>query len=389
MKCSFMIQPTNLHDWDRYIAADWDRAPDPTDWQRWSEILPLVQLIEDSGFDTFYSTEHHTTPYGIIPNPLLFMAWVAGHTKRIGVGTMVIVLPWYKDPLRVAEDIALLDNLLDGRELTVGFSRGAAPVEFKAMGVDQGEARERLVEGVQLIQRALREEHFSFEGQYFNASDVSCRPRLRNADVVDRMVATFRSVESAKEIAHLGLGMVNTVIKPFDEVTDDVLAFNVARAEVGLEPAQPTIVVYTYVTDTDDEIDEFLPYVQNYVQESTLHYGFDRAENFAGVKGYEYLSGEASDHHRRATTTMTREELLHGAPHRPAVIAGTPDQVIKRFEELQKATSAKEFIISSQVADMPMHLLEKSVRRFSEHVMPAIKAMPAAFHNNVIPKQLA
>src|SRR5204862_7034960 len=102
--------------------------------------------------------EHQFTGYAMSPAPTQLLAYYAGRTKRITFGTAVIVLPW-DDPVRVAEQIALLDILCGGRCL-FGFGRGAASVEYEGFRIPMEEARPRFVEAAQSIVKALAQESF-------------------------------------------------------------------------------------------------------------------------------------------------------------------------------------------------------------------------------------
>jgi len=106
-----------------------------------SDHLAMGDLAEPLGFDSLFALEHHFTGYAMSPAPLELLAYFAGRTKRITFGTAVIVLPWH-DPIRVAEEIALLDILSGGRCL-FGFGRGAASVEYAGFRIPMGEARAR------------------------------------------------------------------------------------------------------------------------------------------------------------------------------------------------------------------------------------------------------
>src|SRR5512145_1743536 len=101
------------------------------------EHLALGDLAEPLGFDSLWALEHHFTGYAMSPAPTELLAYYAGRTKRLTLGTAVIVLPWH-DPIRVAEQIALLDILCGGRCL-FGFGRGAASVEYEGFGIPMGE----------------------------------------------------------------------------------------------------------------------------------------------------------------------------------------------------------------------------------------------------------
>src|SRR5208282_2320098 len=109
-----------------------------------SDHLAMGDLAEPLGFDSLFALEHHFTGYAMSPAPLQLLAYFAGRTKRITFGTAVIVLPWH-DPIRVAEEIALLDILSGGRCL-FGFGRGAAHVDPAAADLPSRRTLLRLVD---------------------------------------------------------------------------------------------------------------------------------------------------------------------------------------------------------------------------------------------------
>src|SRR5262249_57961607 len=107
-------------------------------------------------------------------SPAELLSYMAGCTRRITLGTAVIVLPWH-DPVRVAEEIALLDVLSNGR-CVFGFGRGAASVEYAGFRVAMEEARPRFVEAAQVVIKALTHEVFDWEGEFFKIPTMSIRP---------------------------------------------------------------------------------------------------------------------------------------------------------------------------------------------------------------------
>jgi alkanesulfonate monooxygenase SsuD/methylene tetrahydromethanopterin reductase-like flavin-dependent oxidoreductase (luciferase family) len=132
-----------------------------SDLQTYQEELRLADMAEPAGMDSVWALEHHCTGYSMVPNPVQMLSYIAGRTRRIQLGTAVIVLPWH-DPLRVAEEIAMLDVLAGGRTI-FGFGRGAASVEYNSFRVPMEEARARFAEQV------LRLDHQSGVGRYHGA----------------------------------------------------------------------------------------------------------------------------------------------------------------------------------------------------------------------------
>ena len=154
----------NYTDWDRFEA----RQPGPPavpDRQIYEEDLHLGGLVEPLGFDSYWAIDHHFSPYIMTGGAIQHLTYFAGKTSRIDFGTMVIVLPWY-DPVVVAEQVSVLDNLLQGRRLTLGLGRGAAKREFDAYRVPMDESRDRFAEALEVLRTALTQEWFSYEGEF-------------------------------------------------------------------------------------------------------------------------------------------------------------------------------------------------------------------------------
>ena len=112
-----------------------------TDQDVYREELRLADLVEPLGFDSIWSVEHHFTDYTMCPDVLQFLTYMAGRTRRVALGSMVVVLPWH-DPLRVAEEVSMLDAISGGR-LILGLGRGAGKVEFDGFRLSMDESRAR------------------------------------------------------------------------------------------------------------------------------------------------------------------------------------------------------------------------------------------------------
>jgi luciferase family oxidoreductase group 1 len=138
------------------------------------EQLELMRCAEELDFDSVWPAEHHFTEYGYCASPALTLAAIAGSTKRLRLGTGVVVLP-LNHPLRVAEDYAFLDLMSDGR-VELGVGRGYQPLEFRRYGVDQSATREQFDEALQVIRQAWTEGRVDFRGKHFRFEDVPIRP---------------------------------------------------------------------------------------------------------------------------------------------------------------------------------------------------------------------
>src|SRR5918994_710316 len=126
--------------------------------------LRLADLVEPLGFDSVWSVEHHFTDYTMCPDVVQFLSYMAGRTRRIQLGSMVVVLPWH-DPMRAAEQISMLDHICDGR-LILGLGRGAGKVEFDGFRLSMDESRPRFVECAEMVLRGLETGYCEYDGQY-------------------------------------------------------------------------------------------------------------------------------------------------------------------------------------------------------------------------------
>jgi len=118
-----------------------------TDREVYRRDVRLAELAEPLGFESVWTVEHHFTPYTMVNSPTQFLSYFAGATRRISMGTMIVVLPWH-DPIKVAEGYIALDHMLNGRGLKVGFGRGLGLREYDGMRVPMDESRERFKESL-------------------------------------------------------------------------------------------------------------------------------------------------------------------------------------------------------------------------------------------------
>jgi alkanesulfonate monooxygenase SsuD/methylene tetrahydromethanopterin reductase-like flavin-dependent oxidoreductase (luciferase family) len=102
--------------------------------------LALADLAEPLGFDSIWQPEHHFSGYEMTPNVLQFLTYMAGRTKTVRLGSMVVVLPWH-NPLRVIEDVTQLDYYSGGRAI-LGIGRGLGAMEFGGFGIDMSDTRD-------------------------------------------------------------------------------------------------------------------------------------------------------------------------------------------------------------------------------------------------------
>ena len=360
----------NYSDWGRFEAHGTEQ-PKVSDQQIYEEEMHLAGLVEPLGFDSYWAIDHHFGPYIMTGGAIQHLTYMAGKTTRIDVGTMVVVLPWY-DPVVVAEQISVLDNLLQGRKLTLGLGRGAAKREFDAYRVPMDESRDRFAESLDVLRKALTNEWFSHDGQFYHIPETTIRPRPRNPQrLIDGMRVAWTSSQTLPITANAGLGMLMTNQKSWEEYRQDVRDFNAVRAEKGWPPIQPTVVVNVACFDTEAEAWEVIRRHSAEAQDSVLrHYGWKDADRFRHTKGYEQYAAFGD-----LANSRSIEELgEHSA--RPQAW-GTPDQVLEKLEHVQRTTSAEEVVLNFRFGAMPVETAERSMRLFSAEVLDRLHDVPA------------
>lgn len=381
MRAGVHFNYQNFTDWERFEAHR--AGPSAiSDQQLYEEELHLGELVEPLGFDSYWAIDHHFSPYIMTGGALQHLTFMAGRTSRIDFGTMVVVLPWY-DPVVVAEQISVLDNMLQGRKLTLGLGRGAAKREFDAYRVPMEESRDRFAESLVVLRKALTEEWFSHEGDFYSIPETTIRPRPRNPQaLLDRMRVAWTSSPTLPITANAGLGMLMTNQKSWEEYREDVRGFNAVRAGHGWSPVQPTVVVHVSCFDTEEEAWAVIRKHTIEAQDSIArHYGWKDVERMKATKGYEQYAAFGELLNRKSVEEVGEHSALPQA-------WGTPEQVLAKLRHVQKMTSAEEFVLNFRYGGMPAATAERSMRLFASDVLPGLHAMEAPLQPGMAGEEL-
>jgi len=171
--------------------------------------LELVEMADQEGVDFYFVAEHHfDMGFSECPSPGSFLGAASQRTKRIRLGPLVYVLPLW-NPIRVAEEIAMLDNLTEGR-LECGFGAGIGPFSFAAYNVPWDDKRQITLEALRVIKGIWTHASFTFEGRYFKCKEVDLSIPLVQKPHPPLWMPT-RSKESIEEAASTGISTVQWV----------------------------------------------------------------------------------------------------------------------------------------------------------------------------------
>jgi alkanesulfonate monooxygenase SsuD/methylene tetrahydromethanopterin reductase-like flavin-dependent oxidoreductase (luciferase family) len=141
----------------------------------YERALDRIEVMDRSGYDAVWLAEHHFTGYSVCPSVHLMAMHVADRTQNLRIGTGVSLAAFYH-PLRLAEEVAMLDVLTGGR-INWGAGRGFDPLEFKTFGVPIDESYERFQEAVDIVRAAWTQDRLTWSGRYWNFEGVEVLPK--------------------------------------------------------------------------------------------------------------------------------------------------------------------------------------------------------------------
>ena len=368
MHCGVMVTGYNQGDWPRLMAEDYDRPPTVPDAKNMDETLYMGELVEPLGFDSIWATEHYGSAYSMQPNPLQYLAYWAGRTGRVDVGTAVIVAPWW-NPVRLASEISMLDILLKGRRLHLGIGRGIAPHEYASLGYPIEQSHKYFYDVINAIKAADGTERFEFRGEVYDIPPTTIRPQARHkGELTKDIKVAFTTEASARMAAENGLGQMFVAGDDVDLMTDKVRRFNSIRKELGLPPDQPTTLLWMYCAETAEEAEEGWIYFHNQLTAAQHHYFEWNNPGYEGIHGYEeYLIRQNAD-------VGTADAGF--AARRATQPIGTPDEIIEKIRALQWTISLEKIVVHMFYGGMPRDKAEKSLRLFAKKVLPEVQAMP-------------
>jgi alkanesulfonate monooxygenase SsuD/methylene tetrahydromethanopterin reductase-like flavin-dependent oxidoreductase (luciferase family) len=347
------------------------------DLETYQDELSMMEMSEALGFDSVWALDHHFTGYVMSPDPTQLLSYVAGRTKRVQLGTAVIVLPWH-DPVEIAEKIALLDVVSGGRTI-FGFGRGAATVEYNGFRINMEEARDRFVESAIIIRKGLTQPSFSFDGKYYKIPELQIRPRPISHPE-DRFYASSVSPESAEIMAKLGLGVLIIAQRSWEDTAADYARYRETALANNLTPKPPIGLLNILVSDDAGEAAELGNLHLEAMWDSIdNHYHFADG-HLRGVKGYEFYAKLEKTYSKLAADNEAKIKAIEF--FRSLHAAGTPEQVLEKLRYIHQTVALEHVIGTFAFGGLPYPKLERSFKLFAEKVLPVLKNDPAFAYPN-------
>jgi len=331
----------------------------------YAEELRLTEMAEPMGFDSIWESEHHFTDYEMTPNVLQFLTYMAGKTKKVRLGSLVVILPWH-NPLRVAEDMCLLDHYSGGRYI-LGIGRGLGEYEMDGFNVNMSETRTRFNESAEALLTGLRDGRMEYNGQLIKQLPRDIRPAPLKS-FAGRAYGAGHSPESIPIMARLGLGVIVFPFKEWSDVQGNLKTYRETWAQLrpGVKAPKPATVGFCCV-DRDPKKAEAMAmeYVGRHYKGVLKNYNFG-GKHFANLKGYEHYAANAAEFE-----TVPESQIRAFVELMPY---GTPEQVIERIKAVDEKLDLGALITHFRFGNMPYDMAEKSMRLFVDEVMPVVKS---------------
>ena len=381
----FMSYPYLPDDFDERFESCWITVPN-TLCERdkvpglYQENLGQLAYADELGFDGVVLNEHHQSPYALMPSPLILAAALTQITKRCKIVALGPLLPLQMNPLRVAEEYAMLDNMSDGR-IIAGFAAGGGAEHFN-YNISATRSRDQFWEAVDLIQRAWTEDGpFIHEGKYYPLRYVNPWPKPHQDPHPEIWIPSSPRPASMAEVAKRGYCCFLAVREHGSATKKARIEY--ARIIEGLgrsyDPSRLGVLTIAYVSDSDDharaEAKDAVWYFLRNIQK-----GHHRRE------GRQILTGPGNPRYRREEW---RKFLLHGpkpggkmmgdaetweeVEASNAIILGGPETVRRKLLELIELSEAGHLLVQFHFGNLSPELTRNSMKLFAEEIAPALR----------------
>lgn len=317
-----------------------------------------VALAEDMGFETVWFGEHHFSGYSLCPSPLLAAGYFAGRTSRIKLGTGVVVLPLY-DPIRVAEEIAMVDLLSDGR-LLAGLGGGYQPFEFDRFRLKLEDSATMFMEGLDIIEAALTREEFAYDGAHYKIPVTRLAAKPAQQPMPPIYLAGMMGADAVKQrVATEGwTPFLTNSINAYASLEGIRADYDALYREHGEDPIGKRLALMTYFHCTED---------RNLALDAAERARYSSRVSLSLRLDY----GEYSDGPYMKDLPMPQDRSIEEVAANTLI--GHPDEIAEKIAEAVRILRPSHIALHNQPGDLPQDRVIKSLELFGKKVMPQIE----------------
>ncbi len=380
----FMAYPYLPADFDEKFATGWVTVPNSL-WDRdrsrglYKEYIDQLIYASELGFDGMVLNEHHQNIYGLMPSPNLIAAVLAQKTTRGKIVILGNLLPLHMNPLRVAEEYAMLDNMSDGR-LIAGFAPGSGPETFN-YDVASAPSRDQFWEAVDLIRRAWTEPGpFAFEGRHYPLRYVNPWPLPTQTPHPPIWIPGARSRDTLIQIARHGYCYFLSSRSHGKETAKSVAQFAKVLEDHGdsYKPDRMGILMSAYVAPTDKEAQEESREGIWYFLKNCLK-GHQRREGrqLTFGPGVPYIPADEWRTYLQfsnpSTPLLGDTQDWDDLQRSQSIIVGSPETVTRRFMDILEHAQVGHLLIQFHLGNMEDGLARRSMHLFATEVAPRLR----------------
>lgn len=336
-----------------------ERSEDRTLATQFDERLEFAAAADEAGFYCLHTAEHHSSRLNMVPEPGVWLGAVARATKQMRLGPLVYLLTLYS-PLRLAEEICMLDHLSKGR-LELGVGRGVSPFELNFHKIDHEESREIFFDAYDCLKEALTHDEFSYEGKYFSYTDVPMTLRPLQQPFPPVWYGSSNTIGATWAGEH---GLHFAANGQTETALENITAFRTALAKRGA-PAHPKpefsggnaigLLRHIYVADTDEEARRIAKPALEY-HAASLNWLRERA-------GGDSLAKRTGVH--RGVDFESWENM-------GMAIAGSPETVLAKLTEQAEKLGINYLIAYLFFGTMSLDEAMRSQQLFAQEIMPKL-----------------
>lgn len=332
-----------------------DRRPDDDrpHSELYQEMLDLAQVGEENNFDCVWVTEHHFAPGGYMPSVTSSMSAIASVTDDINIGSNIALGPQYKQPVRLAEDLAVIDNISEGR-LKFGVGNGYRVEEFENFDVPLDQRALRLRNLIQILRKAWSEEELSHDAHEalqcgygcFSFDGATVTPAPYQDDGPPIIVGGF-APPAIKRAGHMGDGYTIGSLVGLEEAKGAVDIYWDAVEEAGKDPDEQELVVWNFAflhdeKDVDDIVEE----------------------------GWEYTKDQYGEWYHNAGMIENPTDL-HAGFDEVSMFYNSTEEMVEAIEEYQEEFGEDmHFIFQSMLPGVDYEDLKRNIELFGQEVIP-------------------
>jgi len=367
-------------DYDQKHNSAWITLPnsyyDPKKGAKlYNRYLDELEYADQLGFDGVCVNEHHQNAYGLMPQPGVMAGALARRTRKVKIAILGRALPLLNNPVTVAEEFAMVDNITEGRFIA-GFVRGIG-AEYHAWSSNPADSHDRFHEAHDLIMRAWTETGpFSFEGKHYQFEYVNLWPRPYQTPRPPIWIPSQGSSETIDWASHPDRRYTYLqTFTPIAMLAKYMQMYKDKAAEHGYEATSDQLgwSVPLYVAETDEIARrEAQPHIENFLnkflrmpKEMLLPPGYLSLKSMMGVM--------------KAKSSIGTKQTVDSVIEKGMFICGSPETVRAKLEEYHSEIGFGHLLTLLQFGTLPAELTRKNMELYANEVMPYLRQkVPAA-----------